>query len=453
MSFNYFNPPFDLLIKSLAFSVIYCLITDSSISSLIFILFLITFSVIPIKYFLNKNIDKYLAIISLIIFLPLGFPISIKALILPKGYQYICISLISSIFYLVKYLSENKKVSNFKLVLNTFIASIAPITYLSGPSATYKEINFETRKLFLSGINFFKKLKIILAISGTFRLSLGFLLSSLNSKDIINQFYSDNFFSQYFLLNFILFGFFNFWKYYLLFSGASELCKATLSIFGIEIIDNFKDPEISTSYHDIWNRWHLNITERVRNFIYTPLTLFALRRFSNFNKTLNFILIESLPIFSLFLILSIWHGAKPTDFLYGLISSILTLLSKNFIKINKFQDFLSKNKIFLEIFRFLSISLFGIVLIIYDLGDKNFIEKINFDYSYKQFIPYWIFSIAAYFYFRYKIYFLSIEKEAKSIFRIRRFSLIYFEGVVSILLNIFIIPAFRSDTNFIYFAN
>ena len=76
----------------------------------------------------------------------------------------------------------------------------------------------------------------------------------------------------------VCFGFYYFWKYYLLFSGASELCKAFLSTIGINVIDNFKKAELSVFYHDIWGTWHLNITDRVRQYLYTPITLFALRK-------------------------------------------------------------------------------------------------------------------------------------------------------------------------------
>ena len=73
-----------------------------------------------------------------------------------------------------------------------------------------------------------------------------------------------------------LFGFFNFWRYYLLFSGASDLTKSILSVFDIKVIDNFKNPELAIFYQEIWGKWHLNITQRIREFL-NSLTLFILR--------------------------------------------------------------------------------------------------------------------------------------------------------------------------------
>ena len=52
-------------------------------------------------------------------------------------------------------------------------------------------------------------------------------------------------------------------------------------------IDNFKNPEIAVFYHEIWAKWHLNITQRIKDFLYTPLTLFAFRNFNLTNNSLG----------------------------------------------------------------------------------------------------------------------------------------------------------------------
>ena len=83
-----------------------------------------------------------------------------------------------------------------------------------------------------------------------------------------------NLFNNFFIS--LLFGFYNFWKFYLLFDGASEMCKAFLSTIGINVMDNFNAPYLATFYNEIWSRWHLNITDRVRNYLFTPISLFCL---------------------------------------------------------------------------------------------------------------------------------------------------------------------------------
>ena len=132
------------------------------------------------------------------------------------------------------------------------------MTYLSGPSATFEDINNMNRKdIGFPSIKYLKYSNIKLALSGGMRLSLGLYFNSIDAN-ILNQkfIFSDAFIFEKLLL-LIGWGFFNFWRYYLLFSGASELCKSFLSIFNIEVIDNFNNPETSIFYHEIWNKWHL----------------------------------------------------------------------------------------------------------------------------------------------------------------------------------------------------
>jgi len=438
-----------LFLSYLLFSLIYCWFTKSGIASIIFILLVTTVLILPIKYLSKENTSKYLLIASIFLILPLGLPSSFKSTFLPIGYQYMSISLISSIFYLVNYLNKNSKINNSQLICKTAMAVIAPMTYFAGPSATFEEINNKSFKFALPKLEF-SNLKIDLTISGFFRLSLGYLLNSFDTLAIYESFSLSSLSSIESSTYLIIIGFFNFWKYYLLFSGASELCKAFLSIFRIDVIDNFKDPEISIYYHEIWARWHLNITERIRNYLFTPMTLFALRRFSNFNKKLNYIFVEIMPTLSLFIILSIWHGARKTDFLFGFISATFTILSRLLSKQIMKNNSLSKNIFFIEISRFFSLSLFGVVLIIYDFANKISEQASEINFSFKQFLPYLILSLLVYSYYRMKI---NLFKD-NNIFenRNKRFSILYFESVILIILNILIIPEFRTSTNFIYFA-
>ena len=283
---NYFNES----IRIIFFAFIYSLITKADLFDLLSIFFLASTAIIISRNYIDKkNKGKILSIITFFLLIPLGLPMNIKLIILPPGYQYICISLIASILFFTIREKEIKNISISNLILLSTTATLAPATYISGPSASIRELEHsKVKKNGIPDIKSIRNFDLSLAISGFFRITTGYLLSStnfefkiynLNSADILNIFFT-----------LFIFGFFSFWKYYLLFSGASELCKSLLSIIGIDLIDNFKSPEDSIFYHDIWSRWHLNITDRIRNYLFTPITLFALRRFSLFSKTIQFFL-------------------------------------------------------------------------------------------------------------------------------------------------------------------
>ena len=252
----------------LIFSIFYYFTTNESFLKIGLLFAIVPILLILLNYFQRKNCSfQYLLVVAFLLLCPLTLPSQVQRYYLPFGYQYIYISLISSLIY-IDSKKLNLKTSFRELLFGSFIASIAPGSYLSGPSATYKEINSLEKTFF--GLPIFGKLKfsnIQLAISGGLRISLGFYLNTLNPYIVNKDFLlTDNSIIYKFSI-LILYGFFNFWRYYLLFSGASDLAKSFLSLFDIRVIDNFKNPEVAIFYHDIWSKWHLNITQRIREFL------------------------------------------------------------------------------------------------------------------------------------------------------------------------------------------
>ena len=407
-------------------------------------LFLLMF----LYYFQRKNCSfQYLLVVAFLLLIPLTFSTQFKLLYLPFGYQYIYISLISSLIYI-----DSKKLylkTSFReLLYGSFIASIAPGSYLSGPSATYKEIYTLDKNFFgLPIIEKFKFSNLKLAISGGLRISLGFYLNTLNPH-ILNNYslLTENSIIDNFTI-LTLFGFFNFWRYYLLFSGASELAKSFLSIFDIRVIDNFKNPEIAIFYHEIWGKWHLNITQRIREFLYTPLTLFILRNFKLVNNQIRFLILEGLPVAVLFAVLSLWHGGKSLDFIFAGLSTFFTLSSRALS-----QNYFLKKKlinifIFREFIRFLSLSLFGLVLGIYDFLNQPTILDVSTSSLYFPFLV----SAFIFFYYRLKIIFFELnESSAKS--KYLEIGLCLSEIFASLYINLFLILDLEQINEFIYFA-
>ena len=432
--------------KIIFFFLLYFLITKESLETF-FILLTLTIIVFIFSNQIKNKQDKgfYLGLISFILILPL----SLKINFLPTGYQYISISLIGSILYLNLDKSRIRNSNPFKTISLICTSFLAPTTYLSGPSATIKEIldnknNFQL----LPSLKSIRKESIYLAISGFFRITLGYFLLSKASQ--INYLYPFNNINIQFIFSFIIFGFYYFWKYYLLFSGASELCKAFLSTIGINVIDNFKKAELSVFYHDIWGTWHLNITDRVRQYLYTPITLFALRKSAKFNKFIKFIIVEGLPVVSLFLILGIWHGGRPKDFLFGCVSTVLVLISRSLSR-NKFIRTLLENNLLLEIFRILNLIIFGTVLSIYELPFINNSENFeNFTIN-KNIFFFLLFSI--YLYYRFKSFNFKIQEKGKGTLIFEKGFFGIFELASAIIIQIFFINVETIRSDFLYFAN
>ena len=226
------------IIRFFLFLTIYYLIANQSIFILLYLLIII----FSICFYLNKseNFDKpgiKLSIIFFFLIIPQMLPNNLVRDFVPYGYGYIMISLMASIMTIVLKNQDYKSYGLKDLFFSISSAIFSPASYVSGPSATISDMSSESLtkgkdvKLFS-----IKNTNFELFISGFYRLSLGLYFATFD-LDLINNLF--NFFFKNFLQNLLyvlIIGFINFWKYYLLFSGSSEICKSILSLFNINVI-------------------------------------------------------------------------------------------------------------------------------------------------------------------------------------------------------------------------
>lgn len=90
------------------------------------------------------------------------------------------------------------------------------------------------------------------------------------------------------------------------FSGYTDIAIGSARLFGIELPENFRRPYLATSVAGFWRRWHITLSDWVRDYVYFPLGGARgsdLRVYANIMLTL--------------LIIAVWHGAAWTFVLYG----------------------------------------------------------------------------------------------------------------------------------------
>ncbi|MEM9772026.1 MAG: MBOAT family protein [Cyanobacteria bacterium P01_D01_bin.73] len=91
------------------------------------------------------------------------------------------------------------------------------------------------------------------------------------------------------------------------FSGYSDMAIGLGRIFGFRFPENFRRPYSAVSISDFWRRWHLTLSQWIRDYIYIPLGG------SRQGTTLTY---RNLAI--AFLLTGIWHGANWTFILWGI---------------------------------------------------------------------------------------------------------------------------------------
>jgi len=98
---------------------------------------------------------------------------------------------------------------------------------------------------------------------------------------------------------------------YFSFSGYSEMARAGGMMLGLELPENFKTPYYSTSYSEIWARWHISLSGWLRDYVYISL---GGNRKGKIRKQLN--------LFLTFIISGLWHGNTLPFLFWGLLQAV-----------------------------------------------------------------------------------------------------------------------------------
>ncbi|HEX2900977.1 MAG TPA: MBOAT family O-acyltransferase, partial [Bacteroidia bacterium] len=98
------------------------------------------------------------------------------------------------------------------------------------------------------------------------------------------------------------------------FSGYSDIAIGSAKLLGFELMSNFRFPLLARSIPEFWSRWHISLTTWLNDYLFTPVSL-ALRNLRKKGIALAIVIT--------FLVSGIWHGAKWTFVVWGLINGLL----------------------------------------------------------------------------------------------------------------------------------
>jgi alginate O-acetyltransferase complex protein AlgI len=90
------------------------------------------------------------------------------------------------------------------------------------------------------------------------------------------------------------------------FSGYSDMAIGSSRIMGFQIEDNFNYPYLSKNIGEFWRRWHITLSQWIRDYVYIPL---GGGRRGSIRIYLNLMIAM--------LLCGLWHGAAWTFVLWG----------------------------------------------------------------------------------------------------------------------------------------
>ena len=109
---------------------------------------------------------------------------------------------------------------------------------------------------------------------------------------------------------------------YIDFSAYCDIALGTAKILGINLVENFNFPYFAKSAVDFWRRWHISLSNWLRDYVFIPINFHHRRK-----KPLKLWL--SVDVLLTFLVSGLWHGERWTFLIWGAIHGLLQAFEIN----------------------------------------------------------------------------------------------------------------------------
>ena len=89
-------------------------------------------------------------------------------------------------------------------------------------------------------------------------------------------------------------------------------------LMGIPVAENFDNPLAARNMKDFWNRWHITLSEYMRDVVFSPLSKYLTRVLGpeNVNHAV------AATIIVVFLLIGIWHGVGWNYLMFGVMQAL-----------------------------------------------------------------------------------------------------------------------------------
>ena len=101
------------------------------------------------------------------------------------------------------------------------------------------------------------------------------------------------------------------------FSGYTDIARGVSKLFGIDLVVNFTQPYLSRNITEFWRRWHISLSDWLRDYLYIPL---GGNRGSNLQTYRNLMITMLLG--------GLWHGASWNFVVWGGLHGVYLIVDK-----------------------------------------------------------------------------------------------------------------------------
>jgi membrane protein involved in D-alanine export len=99
------------------------------------------------------------------------------------------------------------------------------------------------------------------------------------------------------------------------FSGVCHFAIGTAGLAGFPVRENFNNPFLSRNIKDFWNRWHITLSELVRDMVFMPLNIWL-------SRTLPLkadLLATGVAAAATFMLIGLWHKLSLSMMIFGML--------------------------------------------------------------------------------------------------------------------------------------
>lgn len=101
------------------------------------------------------------------------------------------------------------------------------------------------------------------------------------------------------------------------FYGYSTIAMGSAKLLGVDLMENFNSPFLSTSVAEFWRNWHVSLTSWFKDYLYIPL---GGSRKGKLRKQLNRMIV--------FLVSGLWHGADMSYVVWGGLNGLYQVIGE-----------------------------------------------------------------------------------------------------------------------------
>jgi D-alanyl-lipoteichoic acid acyltransferase DltB (MBOAT superfamily) len=102
------------------------------------------------------------------------------------------------------------------------------------------------------------------------------------------------------------------------FSGFCDMAVGGAGLIGIPVTENFDNPFYARNIKEFWNRWHITLSQYMRDVCFSPLSKYLARLFGPANVDHAI----AATIMIVFLLIGIWHGTGWNYAVFGAIHGV-----------------------------------------------------------------------------------------------------------------------------------